>query len=206
VASLKSFIIAAAFVGVTPVRADPLDQWNRTIAEASARFGIPRQWIRLVIRAESDGQTMLEGRPIVSRAGAMGLMQLMPDTWVEMRSALGLGSNPFDPHDNIIAGSAYLRSMYDRFGYPGLFAAYNVGPTRYAAFLSGVSTLPAETRAYVANLTSATSSSGVSTTPALSRLFALKTRKGDEEEGMPGRLLESSSGKLLVRTSWIGAL
>ena len=76
-------------------------------------------------------------------------MQLMPATWREMRSALGLGSNPHDPHDNILAGSAYLRAMYDRFGYPGLFAAYNAGPHRYTAFLAGARPLPAETRSYV---------------------------------------------------------
>lgn len=205
-APLKSFAIAAAFCAATPACADPLDQWDRTIAEASARFGIPRQWIRRVIRAESDGQTMLDGRPIVSGAGAMGLMQLMPGTWLEMRSALGLGSDPFNPHDNIIAGSAYLRSMYDRFGYPGLFAAYNAGPTRYAAFLSGASTLPSETRAYVASVAPANRESGVSASPALSKLFALRARKSNEEGAAPWRVLESGSGELFVQMSRIGAL
>ena len=60
----------------------------------------------------------------------MGLMQLMPGTWSEMRLMLGLGGDPFEPHDNIMAGTAYLRMVYDRFGYPGLFAAYNAGPGR----------------------------------------------------------------------------
>lgn len=101
------------------------------------------------MRAESNGRTMLEERPIVSRAGAMGLMQLMPGTWRDMRLALRLGVDPYDPHDNILAGAAYLRLMYDRFGYPGLFAAYNAGPARYAGFLAGRYRLPAETRAYV---------------------------------------------------------
>jgi hypothetical protein len=67
-----------------------------------------------------------------------------------MRALLGLGANPFDPRDNILAGTFYLRLMYDRFGYPGLFAAYNAGPARYAAFLSGARALPAETRSYAA--------------------------------------------------------
>lgn len=204
-APLKPLVIAAALTAAAPACADPLDQWDRNIAEASARFGIPRQWIRRVIRAESNGQTMLEGRPIVSRAGAMGLMQLMPGTWLEMRSALGLGSDPFKPHDNIIAGSAYLRSMYDRFGYPGLFAAYNAGPTRYAAFLSGAITLPAETRAYVASVAPASSSSGLSTSPAYSRLFALRARKNNERAAARP-LLDSGSGELFVQMSRIGAL
>jgi soluble lytic murein transglycosylase-like protein len=135
----------------------------------------------------------------------MGLMQLMPGTWLEMRSALGLGSDPFNPHDNIIAGSAYLRSMYDRFGYPGLFAAYNAGPTRYAAFLSGASTLPAETRAYVTSIAPASSSSRVSTGPAFSKLFALRAGKSNERAA-PRRVLESASGELFVQISRIGAL
>jgi soluble lytic murein transglycosylase-like protein len=48
-----------------------------------------------------------------------------------MRGRLGLGTNPHDPRDNILAGTLYLRLMYDRFGYPGLFGAYNAGPGRY---------------------------------------------------------------------------
>lgn len=199
---LKSFAIATTLVASTSAGADPIDRWNRNIAEASARFGIPRQWIRRIIRAESDGQTMLAGRPIVSRVGAMGLMQLMPGTWLEMSSALGLGSDPFNPHDNIIAGTAYLRSMYDRFGYPGLFAAYNAGPTRYAAFLSGASRLPAETRAYVA---AASSSSGASTSPARSKLFALKVRRDGEGPGSR-RMPMPASGELFVQMSRLGAL
>ena len=79
----------------------------------------------------------------------MGLMQLMPATWAAMRAAHGLGRDPHDPRDNILAGTAYLRAMYDRFGYPGLFAAYNAGPGRYAAHLATGRALPAETRAYL---------------------------------------------------------
>lgn len=93
---------------------------------------------------------MLGGRPIVSRAGAIGLMQLMPGTWSDMQKMLGLGDDPSDPHDNILAGAAYLRLMYDRFGYPGLFAAYNAGPRRYSAALASARPLPPETRAYIA--------------------------------------------------------
>jgi soluble lytic murein transglycosylase-like protein len=129
-----------------------VDRWSGHIAEASGRFGVPEDWIRRVMRAESGGRTTLAGRPIVSRVGAMGLMQLMPGTWSEMRAALGLGSDPHHPRDNILAGTAYLRRMYDRFGYPGLFAAYNAGPARYARHLVTGRVLPAETVAYVANV------------------------------------------------------
>lgn len=76
-------------------------------------------------------------------------MQLMPATWVEMRSRLSLGSDPDDPHDNILAGTFFLRLMYDRFGYPGLFGAYNAGPGTYAAYLAYRRRLPEETVAYL---------------------------------------------------------
>jgi soluble lytic murein transglycosylase-like protein len=154
-------------------QADPVDRWASEIARASARFSIPQSWIRRVMRVESGGETLLDGRPIVSRAGAMGLMQLMPGTWRDMQALLGLGSDAHDPADNILAGTAYLRLMYDRFGYPGLFAAYNAGPGRYAAFVTGERPLPAETRAYVAAV--ASKRPGPSTvTPVPARLFALR--------------------------------
>ncbi len=124
-------------------------KWRAEIAEASARFDVPVGWIERVMRAESRGRTMQNGKPITSPAGAMGLMQLMPETWAELRRRLGLGSDPHAARDNILAGTAYLREMYDRFGYPGMFAAYNAGPKRYAASLASGRALPAETRAYL---------------------------------------------------------
>ncbi|MDC7675163.1 lytic transglycosylase domain-containing protein [Asticcacaulis sp. LKC15W] len=116
--------------------------------QASADFAIPFPWIDAVIQAESGGRTHLNGRPITSKAGAMGLMQLMPGTYDMMRVQHGLGPDPHAPCDNIRAGTAYLRAMYDRFGYPGLFGAYNAGPGRYADWLKG-RPLPLETRLYL---------------------------------------------------------
>ena len=147
-ARLTAIASAALLALGAPAHAQ-VERWSAEIGEASARFGIPEEWIRRVMKAESDGRTELAGRRIVSRAGAMGLMQLMPETWSEMRAANGLGADPFDPHDNILAGAAYLRAMYDRFGYPGLFAAYNAGPGRYADHLANGSSLPAETIDYL---------------------------------------------------------
>lgn len=176
-AALKSLVMAAALACATPAAAGPVDLWSAHIAEASARFGVPASWIRRVMLAESAGQVMQGGRPIVSRAGAMGLMQLMPGTWRDMRLALGLSADPHDPHDNILAGAFYLRLMYDRFGYPGLFAAYNAGPARYAASISGARPLPFETRAYVAKVTGAPDAVAVAParvfTKAPARLFAV---------------------------------
>lgn len=148
-AALRVLVAACALLVAAPAHADPIARWQPHIAEASARYGIPSEWIARVIRAESGGRTTLGGRPITSRAGAMGLMQLMPGTWADLRIRLGLGSDPHQPRDNIIAGTAYLRMMYDRFGYPGMFAAYNAGPGRYSAYLAGRSRLPGETVAYL---------------------------------------------------------
>lgn len=153
-------LIALAVASASPPaaadgRVDLVGRWGAIIQEAAGRAAIPETWIRHVIRAESGGRTTLAGRPIMSKAGAMGLMQLMPTTWGEMRTRLGLGTDPFDPHDNIVAGAAFLRLMYDRFGYPGLFGAYNAGPGRYAASLRGRA-LPAETVDYLAKVTGGT--------------------------------------------------
>lgn len=150
--------LALACASVVPTAFGPADRvgrWHDFIHEAAGRAAIPEAWIARVIRAESAGRTMLGGRPITSPAGAMGLMQLMPATWDAMRARLGLGTDPFDPHDNIVAGAFFLRLMYDRFGYPGLFGAYNAGPARYAAHLRGKA-LPAETVAYLAEVTGGT--------------------------------------------------
>lgn len=117
------------------------------IADAAQRFAIPERWIRAVMRAESANDPHA-----VSRAGAMGLMQIMPRTWDELRARYALGDDPFDSRDNILAGTAYLREMYDRFGAPGFLAAYNAGPERYAEHLATGRPLPRETRAYVAAL------------------------------------------------------
>src|SRR5581483_6465994 len=73
----------------------------------------------------------------------------------ELRDNLGLGPDPFNPHDNIIAGAAYVRRMLDQFGAAGFLAAYNAGPGRYRQHLSTGRPLPPETRAYVAKLTPA---------------------------------------------------
>jgi len=128
----------------------------------------------------------------------MGLMQLMPETWREMRSLLGLGDDPHQPRDNILAGTAYLRAMYDRFGYPGLFAAYNAGPGRYSRYLSGARRLPAETVAYVANVTAGGSSAIETQAGARPVLFAVVGRS-DSASTEPGASEGSGEGALFVR-------
>ncbi len=150
---VRVIALAAALLAPVPASAQSVADWRPFIVGASARFGVPVAWIEQVMRAESGGRTTIGGRPITSRAGAMGLMQLMPATWAEMRGAYRLGNDPHDPRDNVIAGTAYLRMMHDRFGYPGMFAAYNAGPGRYAEHLATGRALPGETRAYIAAVT-----------------------------------------------------
>lgn len=136
-------------------RGSQLARWQHYVAEASRRFSIPQPWIYAVMDAESRGQTKLNGRPITSSAGAIGLMQVMPGTYEEIRAELGLAASPHDPRDNILAGTAYLRAMYDRFGFPGLFAAYNAGPDRYEQHLQRGRPLPSETVSYLEELKAA---------------------------------------------------
>jgi hypothetical protein len=129
----------------SPPPGPPSDPWGPYIREASTRFRVPEKWIRAVMRQESGGQ-----EDITSSAGAMGLMQVMPATYAQLAAQYGLGNDPYEPHDNMMAGTAYLRQMYDRFGSPGFLAAYNAGPGRMGAYVAGVGDLPDETVNYVA--------------------------------------------------------
>ena len=151
---LAGALSVCAGSGVAAAQSSPVERpaaahpYAAHIAEASQRFGIPEYWIVAVLRAESAGDVRA-----VSSAGAMGLMQVMPDTWAGLRVRYGLGRDAYDPRDNILAGTAYLREMFDRYGnVAAMLAAYNAGPGRYDEYLATGRTLPAETRAYVAAL------------------------------------------------------
>jgi len=161
------------------------------VAEASQRFGLPETWIYAVMRTESAGRI-----GAVSSAGAMGLMQLMPGTWARQRTWFELGADPFDPRDNIMAGTSYLREMYDSYGASGFLAAYNAGPGRYEDWRDRGRPLPAETRAYVARiapmLQSASAPSVVASATAAqplhrswtqSQLFAARSNGEDDASG-----------------------
>ncbi|WP_135468588.1 lytic transglycosylase domain-containing protein, partial [Crenalkalicoccus roseus] len=125
----------------------PHDPWGPWIREASRRFDVPERWIREVMRQESGG------RPhVTSRAGAMGLMQVMPGTYRELQARYGLGDDPYHPYDSIMAGTAYIREMYELYGSPAFLAAYNAGPRRLEDYLWSSRGLPAETRNYVARI------------------------------------------------------
>ncbi len=137
----------AVHAQAAPMAVRSASDYADLIAEAARRFAIPAAWIRAIMRVESRGD-----RRAVSPKGAMGLMQLMPDTWDALRARYGLGRDAFDPHDNILAGAAFLREMHDRYGSPGFLAAYNAGPGRYEDYRDRHRPLPPETVAYVAAL------------------------------------------------------
>lgn len=134
-------------VAAQPPNASAADPYASFVHEAANRFGVPASWIGAVMAMESGGEVLA-----LSPQGAMGLMQIMPDTWAGLRVRHGLGADPYEPRDNILAGAAYLREMHDRYGSPGFLAAYNAGPARYDQYLVTGRELPAETELYVAML------------------------------------------------------
>jgi soluble lytic murein transglycosylase-like protein len=150
-ASLMQFSVVAhaerAVSATHQEKGRPVDPFAGFITEASKRFAVPEHWIRSVMRVESAGEVRSR-----SQKGAMGLMQIMPQTWSELRARYDLGADPYDPRNNIMAGAAYIRELYQRFGEPGFLAAYNSGPTRYESHLATGRPLPDETRDYVAIL------------------------------------------------------
>lgn len=129
--------------------APPSDPWAKHITEAARRFAISERWIRAVMQVESGHDPFA-----VSPKGAMGLMQIMPATWMELRSRYQLGGDPYQPGNNILAGAAYLAELHDLYGSPGFLAAYNAGPGRYEKHLVSDEPLPTETVAYVAKVMS----------------------------------------------------
>lgn len=167
-----AFLTAAALLAALPIGQAPAlaqetnpppalspvtNPYAPHIAYAARRFGIPETWIWAVMRVESAGNALA-----VSRAGAMGLMQIMPGTWAQLRARYGFGSDPFDVRDNIMAGAAYLREMHDRYGNASaMLAAYNAGPGRYDDHLARGRPLPTETVAYLARLGSVTGTASI---------------------------------------------
>ena len=151
-----NLLAACLMLSGRPSSAEPLVQrsaaafaptLDRLVTEAAVRSGFPAAWIAAVVRVESAGDVRA-----VSPKGAMGLMQLMPATWSDMRLRYGLGADPFEPRDNLLAGAAYLRELYDRYGPRGFLAAYNAGPGRYERASRRIQALPRETVDYVARL------------------------------------------------------
>jgi soluble lytic murein transglycosylase-like protein len=114
------------------------EELRRLVAEAAGREGLDPRLVEAVVRTESGWNPAAR-----SHKGAMGLMQLMPATAVELAVA-----DPWDASDNVRGGATYLRRMIDRFGHlEHALAAYNAGPAAVERY-DGVPPY-AETRAYV---------------------------------------------------------
>ncbi len=110
---------AAAAPGNFQAALDKVQGLAPAIAKAAQANGLDPRLVQAVVEAESGGDPSA-----TSDKGAMGLMQLMPQTAQDM----GL-TNPYDPTQNLEGGSRYLRSMIDKFGnLPLAIAAYNAGP------------------------------------------------------------------------------
>lgn len=115
-------------------------RFTELIDKVAAEQGVPAQLVRAVIKVESGYQERAH-----SRKGAMGLMQLMPDTARQYSVA-----NPYEPASNIEAGIKYLKSLLDRYELRLALAAYNAGEAAVKRF-GGVPPYP-ETQKYVADI------------------------------------------------------
>lgn len=149
---LRGDCARAAAAGIAPPlgsESASIDRWAAEISAAAARFNLPERILRAVMGAESGGHPNA-----TSPAGAIGLMQLMPKTWAVMRARYGLGPDPYAPADNVMAGTAFIRELIDRYGAPDFLAAYNAGPARLEEHRLRGRPLPDETRQYVARLAS----------------------------------------------------
>jgi soluble lytic murein transglycosylase-like protein len=118
---------------------------QQQVEAAAVRYSVPVDLaVRLAMQESGLRQFRSDGSLVVSSAGAIGVMQLMPATAAE------LGVDPRDTAQNIAGGMRYLRQMFDRFGsWKTAVAAYNAGPGRIGRVLAGSSSLPAETAGYV---------------------------------------------------------
>jgi soluble lytic murein transglycosylase-like protein len=125
--------------------APPTNPFATFVTEASQGLAVLEHWKRASVHIESGGKLRPRSKKV-----AMGLMQIMPKTWTELRARYGLRADPHDPHDNIVASAAYIRELHDRYGSPGFLAAYNAGLSCYEKHLATSRPLPDETLPNVA--------------------------------------------------------
>lgn len=120
---------------------DRLEKYQSIITEASQKYGVPESLIKGIITAESAGKNTAQ-----SSVGAKGLMQLMDGT----AQSLGV-TNSYDPEQNIMAGTKYIKQQIDKFGSVDLaLAAYNAGPGNVSKY-DGIPPFK-ETRNYVSKV------------------------------------------------------
>jgi soluble lytic murein transglycosylase len=100
--------------------ADATNKYDLFITKASHQHGVSFPLLKAIIKVESDFNPRA-----VSKKGAMGLMQIMPENIKRLKV-----KDPFDPWENIMAGARYFKQLLDRFNgkLPLTLAAYNAGP------------------------------------------------------------------------------
>lgn len=139
---------AQADVAMEPARKRGSHKYEDVVIEEAKRQGIDPNLALHVLYKETGNLSNPEN--VRSKAGAIGVMQLMP------RTAKELGVDPLDPMQNIRGGVAYLKQMYNKYEDPVLAAAaYNAGPGRVDRALKsgqGLTSLPRETRGYITGL------------------------------------------------------
>jgi soluble lytic murein transglycosylase-like protein len=147
---------------------------DAAIEKAAARHNVDANLVRAVVKVESNFNPNA-----VSRKGAMGLMQLMPQTARQLNV-----TNPFDPEQNIEAGVRHLKKLMENYGGDVRLslAAYNAGPGAVARW-SGVPHF-AETRNYVRRITQLYNGGAVTTSAGSAGLFRAPIQVQRDDRGV----------------------
>jgi len=137
-------IVTALSRRATGLTADEVDAVARTVVSEARRHALEPSLVLAVMHVESRFYNFA-----VSPVGAIGLMQVMPNTGAELAARIGIDwlgpQTLFDPTSNVRLGVAYLRELKDRYGsIPTALAAYNWGPGRIDRRLRLGTALPAE--------------------------------------------------------------
>ena len=127
---LLGALAAGAFVGWQKAGPPDLSRWDEAIDRAAARTGLDRALLASMVAAESGGKA-----DATSRAGARGLLQVLPATALEEAGRLGLDTRDenalFEPATNLLIGASFMARLLRRYDGDEVFAlaAYNAGPT-----------------------------------------------------------------------------
>jgi membrane-bound lytic murein transglycosylase B len=162
-----------------------------TSSAATSMSTATPELIAAITRSESGAQ----GQAAISSKGAIGLMQLMPDT------AASLGVDPNDPAQNVAGGTAYINQLLRKYGgnVPEAVGAYNAGPERMDRFLAGKATLPSETQNYISSVLSRAGQTGSVTVGNIVINITKPHPSNDEVAGVVQRRIQDLQGKAVQR-------
>ena len=169
----------------------PLPSLDQVVSSASATYHLDPDLVNSVIHAESGFNAHA-----VSRKGARGLMQLMPGT----ASELGV-TDAFDPQDNVMGGSLYLRTLLEFYNFDLVkaLAAYNAGPWRVQQY-RGVPPFR-ETRAYVARIVHEYNSKKIAEEKAAKQKSAAAKASGKGHGKVPDKVANSAPNQVPHKVS-----